>query len=274
MVIEAERPGPQFKTCDSDLMRSLSTLLPFAAVRYTCTLAHNNCSTYDMNQQQSLWTRWNKVSLPNKLTVGCTFIIAIATCFYTWFAYHQWRIMAGQLNQMQNGTRPWVGVQEINGIQTDSIVIAQPGWISTAVTKTIKNFGNYPGSIVDTWADLVLSDGLHTSEIVSDSLKQCLDAKIPTGNGPSSTLFPGETYRHINTTVGKSSPLIERPLSAKLMAFLVGRIVYTDPSGNPHHTCFSYLYQTPGTIFPITFELTVGTTLPTGNWVEWKTQVN
>ncbi len=53
---------------------------------------------------QSLWLRWKKVSLPNKLTVGCTVAIAIATILYTAFAYGQWNTMAKQLEEMKGGS--------------------------------------------------------------------------------------------------------------------------------------------------------------------------
>lgn len=57
-----------------------------------------------MSQPHSLWARWLRVSLPNKLTVLCTLIIATATVWYAVTAHNQWSIMRGQLEQMQSGS--------------------------------------------------------------------------------------------------------------------------------------------------------------------------
>jgi hypothetical protein len=65
---------------------------------------HGRGDPHPTNTQhhQPFWTRWKRVSLPNKLTVVCTFIIAVATAIYANFAYRQWDVMSGQLSEMRN----------------------------------------------------------------------------------------------------------------------------------------------------------------------------
>jgi hypothetical protein len=54
-----------------------------------------------MSGRATLRARWSKVSLPNKLTVGCTSTIMVATIWYAFSAHHQWTTMASQLSQMK-----------------------------------------------------------------------------------------------------------------------------------------------------------------------------
>jgi hypothetical protein len=50
-----------------------------------------------MSSPQPFLARWKKVSLPNKLTVGCTFVIAVSTVWYAVTAHHQLESMKAQL---------------------------------------------------------------------------------------------------------------------------------------------------------------------------------
>jgi hypothetical protein len=50
-----------------------------------------------MSHTQSFTAKWNRVSLPNKLTVGCTFLITVATVWYAVTAQRQLKAMEDQL---------------------------------------------------------------------------------------------------------------------------------------------------------------------------------
>jgi len=183
--------------------------------------------------------------------------------------------MDGQLKQMQNETRPWIGFEE-NGVHTEPIVIGPDGAVSTLVTTTIRNFANYPGSVPScTLAELVVTDLAHGSSVVSERLNRYMASTLPRGYGPSHILFPGGRLNCVNSTFVTPSQIVRGPNGGNLEAYLVGGIVYTDSLGNLHHTSFSYLYQAIGTIpRSSVFELTPGIIIPAGVWIEHRTLVD
>ncbi len=77
-----------------------------------------------MNKSPSLRARWRKVSLPNKLTVFCTFIIALATVWYAIVARQQWEAMTAQLDQIKSGSA-----------QTDRLIAATKNLVTAAASQ-------------------------------------------------------------------------------------------------------------------------------------------
>lgn len=97
---ENKDPAPQ-QSDDSAASRAFKKQQSPERTTYT----DQNPEYSSKHHKQTLWARWKKVSLPNKLTVICTAIIAIATVLYTVFAYHQWKTMARQLNETERQTK-------------------------------------------------------------------------------------------------------------------------------------------------------------------------
>ena len=62
-------------------------------------------SDHPMSTSPPFRARWKRVSLPNKLTVICTAIIAGATAWYSLVAHRQWDAMKKQLTQMEGGSK-------------------------------------------------------------------------------------------------------------------------------------------------------------------------
>jgi hypothetical protein len=159
-----------------------------------------------MTPPQTLRTRWKRVSLPNKLTVLCTFIIAIATVTYAFIASQTLTTMGGQLsaisesNKISRDTfdaanRPYVGV--------NSVIITHIGFDAKkeSFTRTVrthetiimfvrfefKNFGTVPALNVR-----------NELRVFLDGVEYLGKPKIP--DTPSS-VFPGQTVS-LGTTIG------------------------------------------------------------------------
>lgn len=117
-----------------------------------------------MNPQQTFRTRWKKVSLPNKLTVLCTAIIAVATVAYVIIAGRTLNTIRNQLDAITESNRiardtfdaanrPYIGVEDIATVHSR---LDHGKWIhgrdrtpdSVDMTFTIrlKNFGSVPAT--------------------------------------------------------------------------------------------------------------------------------
>jgi hypothetical protein len=171
--------------------------------------------------------------------------------------------------------RPWMGFDTENGMRSSPLVIDAKNWISTIASMHVRNYGNVPGSIPTTvFASLLVADSAHGNDAVVKRLNQVMSSELPRGAGPSATIFPGPGGTYMNTTFVTPELIIREPNARNLEAFLVGGIVYTDPIGRiVHHTAFSYLYWAP--LFrAVVFDLTPGTTVPTGIWIEYRTLVD
>lgn len=171
--------------------------------------------------------------------------------------------------------RPWIGVDP-GGVTSEPIRIDGIGVISTTVSTRVKNFGNVPGWIPTlVFASLMAGDAAHGNAAVSERLNRLMASKLPRGTGPSHNLFSGEGNTYINTTFATPESIEREPNGGNLMLYIVGLIVYTDPSRQPvHHTAFSYLYWGPEVFRPIIFNLTPGITLQSGRWTEYRTLVD
>lgn len=89
-----------------------------------------------MSQPQSFLARWKKVSLPNKLTVLCTFIIAVATIWYSVTAHNQLAAMQKQLNI---ASKALDDAEHGNVIATDQIwkAIGNINWLAKEMMNAV-----------------------------------------------------------------------------------------------------------------------------------------
>jgi len=90
-----------------------------------------------MSQTQPFLARWKKVSFPNKLTVGCTLIIAAATVWYSVTAHRQLEAMQGQLsitNQALSDT------QRSSAVATDQTwqAIGNINWLARVMDASLQ----------------------------------------------------------------------------------------------------------------------------------------
>jgi hypothetical protein len=213
-----------------------------------------------------------------------TWFEILALIVVVWYTYYSARQVeatrvANQIaiSAFSATQRPWIGFERHGGIDSDPLRIDEEGRIYTSVTSRPKNFGNYPGLINGcVFATLVVSDTAHAAETVNNQLNKLMKARQPNGIGPSLVIFPGADMACFNGTfVSRESMASSGFDLSKLVAFLVGGIVYADPFGNVRHTGFSYQYQTP-TVMPqlVTFELKHGAVVPPGSWIVYKTLVD
>ena len=176
---------------------------------------------------------------------------------------NQLRIYDAQLRQVESQTRPWIGLDTDNGLQTAPLSIDGEGNISMNIAITARNYGLYPGQNVIAGADLIVTntlDDVHAEE------ERIWSSRIPEKAG--SVVFPGlsRVRWQWGASVGREA-LARYPSDTQLLAFVVGCIWYRDQFGKPHYTVFSYQLKTPRSILSVAFDPSPNTTV-NGQWVE------
>jgi hypothetical protein len=206
-----------------------------------------------------------------------TGVIAVVAIFQYLVTRKQWSVMDKQLKQMESGTRPWISVDP-HGIQSDPIMISARGSVCTKVSLRVRNLGNYPGALLSSYTELLVCDISCANDIVTERLQLYRDEIITFKNAPSPLLFPDGGHPHQSgEMITVEEKVVRRDLDARLMVFLIGQLVYSDPmrhldrANTRYRTVFAYVYQFPDSFLPIVFDLVPGSTLPSGGWAEWKT---
>jgi hypothetical protein len=152
-------------------------------------------------------------------------------------------------NAMLASQRPWIGLEEKNGVQTDAITINSKGGIDSRCRIRPKNYGNYPAQNVLPFCGLMV---IQSSIVpVHKHLLELCREGVPEHGG--SVLFPGQTdvwewgagvtpEQIVHSPDGKGSYLI----------LLTAVVNYNDQLGTRHCSAFAFkgvyadsLAQTP-----------------------------
>jgi hypothetical protein len=230
-----------------------------------------------MNQNQGLFMRWRKVSLPNKLTVFCTIVIAMATVFYSCAAYRQLGAMERTIGQMKNSGdsathQTWQLIGNINWLakamdgslrETQRAVdnsisamhIDQRAWISVSAGPTAVTSGEFIEAPID-----VLNigktparhlDGDIITTVLSDN--EVLDTSYRPGHLRSHT--SGGTFlpnskrppiisRAIRLNGKDTADIVANPIlvediqAGKMFVVIYGKLSYSDVFGSNHWITF------------------------------------
>ena len=119
---------------------------------------HSDRQTTETNQKQSIWQKWRAIGFTNQLILVFTFVIAAATSVYAVLAYHQLKVMAGQLKEMRAASRPWVGLDiEQPALRTSPLVIDKDKTVHSVGSVVVRNFGNYPAQNVFAGVELMVT---------------------------------------------------------------------------------------------------------------------
>ena len=171
--------------------------------------------------------------------------------------------MTGQLKQMESQTRPWVGLDEDNRVQTGPLVIDVNGNINTNCTMTVKNYGNYPAQNVLPFCGLAVLQG-NIMKVHERIVGLCREG-VPVSAG--SVLFQGHKASWNWGALVANSQFLRDPSGGRFYAFLVGCVNYRDQFNVCRCTAFSFKRNFAGTINTVSFEPTPNMTIP-GEWVQ------
>jgi hypothetical protein len=70
---------------------------------------------------------------------------AIATIIYAFFAYHQWKVMEGQLAEMRAERRPWIAL--VNTVIANPLTEQGDGARTISIKFTLRNTGKDPSTL-------------------------------------------------------------------------------------------------------------------------------
>jgi hypothetical protein len=167
--------------------------------------------------------RWRATSLPNKLMILATIVIAAATVVNMVVSVKQWGVANDSLQLLKSQQRPWVGVESVNlGDATPPNV---PSW-----NVNFKNFGPLPAPTTKITSAFFLAASF-------ENVKKRMET-IPMSTVSAPTL-PGQQHQQIERGI--------QPMSANQWElfntgtetlYILGRIDYTDTSNEPHVTYF------------------------------------
>jgi hypothetical protein len=122
--------------------------------------------------------RWRATSLPNKLMIVATIVIAGATAINVVVSVKQWSVANESLELLRTQQRPWVGVVSVN--LGNVLPPSKPSW-----NVTFKNFGPMPAP----------STRIHSGYLLTrsfESVKELLKTMTP-GTISTPTL-PGQEH--------------------------------------------------------------------------------
>jgi hypothetical protein len=174
------------------------------------------------------------------VTAAATATIAIATIFYTKYAKRQWTAMDGQLGEMQDARRPWVGLNGNVQVREKPLFHVMPinDQLSVAISYTTHNFGTSP-AFRETNAFVLLANERPTGPPVSAMQHLCANEEdLYRANSASLTaIFPAEELDQ-----GLWYPaMIPKTTRYVRQVWFIGCFVYADSAARLHHTKYWFV---------------------------------
>ena len=195
----------------------------------------NDTNKTKHSRHRSLKERWNQTSLPNKLLIVFTAVIATANLIYAVFSLWQLSILRGQLAQMQEVShleqRAWVGVSNAS---YDAIEPNKP-----ATGKFIfKNTGKTPATIITQGHTVCIRPADFDVEALAKTKKE---TTWKTEKPIQKCIAPNASMA-LNFSTSKEHPLSDEVVksinSGELRLYVIGHIIYSDIFGFEHQTKF------------------------------------
>lgn len=179
-------------------------------------------------------------------------LAALATIIYAGFAYNQWQVMRGQLDEMRVEQRPWVYADITPG---DAVFRNQSGGLTFVIAFTVHNTGHLPAMYVSPDIEGYLSgeEGKVGSQLVADHQNRRCGYPVQQPGATDqlgTTVFPGQ-----NLSIGTSFGITQSEIdfvtkltiekTGNVMQFMtpwgVGCVRYRSPDGSPHQTGVAFI---------------------------------
>lgn len=237
------QPGHKKPKNNSQLNLSLAIKGPENCDNISDSHSQNSNNKDKISKKTRLIDNVKKASITDKIMATGTFVIAVATCLYTFFSFQQWGIMGKQMSLDQ---RAWVGIKNINtskfveGKKTVYLKEGQP----FDFEAVIQNVGKTPARILTTKTYL-LHEPSGTKPVMKES---AIITSIP----KPFTMFPGneiELRLQVPTGHVYTEDQIARFKSGEYVLYYCGMIVYDDIFGKSHRTQFCQQLNTSLTAF-------------------------
>jgi hypothetical protein len=221
----------------------------------------------ECNKENSAEKFWDCPQTISVLANFANIVIAVCTVLIVIYTNQQANILK---QQFQAASRPWVGFDNENGLQTSPMIVDSEGNIRLKVDAEVKNFGDFPGTNVYVGAELIITQEINS--VLKKEQEMCSLINSTYGY----VLFPGkdELVWPFTFTV-KPSQMIRnsRGDDSEFSAYIVGCILYRDQFKKFHYTGFSFRQQIPNTIKGAAFK-PVPNSIVQGEWVKWHNTID
>ena len=184
--------------------------------------------------------KWKRMSLPNRLLIVFTAVIAGANLIYAGLSLWQLSVLRGQLNHMEEAShldhRAWIGLANgfHGGIKAGLKLECELRFVNTGRTPAINVSSKY----------YIL---YRPQNFDIDSFDKSKLLKIPGPSPSQGTLSPGAIATVLaNSGATLSEAEASQLISGTLAAYIFGYVRYKDVFGTSHETEYCYVVE-PGT---------------------------
>jgi hypothetical protein len=191
-------------------------------------------------------------------------LVFIYTAVMFWQACLTRQVARTTRDQLIASQRPWVGLDEENGLKTTPLMFDAKGNASLKYVLNAKNFGNYGAQSVFPTAKLLILQDI--SDLPNIEREFCNEYVSP---GLGFALFPGDRARGTVESGGFVTPsqrITHAGSGNEFYAWLIACVSYSDQFNTPHHTVTEFRLGHAGTIEMIVFQPIPNTTVE-GDWV-------
>jgi hypothetical protein len=205
-----------------------------------------------VGRQRTLRDKWRLTSLSNKTIAVATAVIAMASLLQFGTALFQWlemrsggSIMQGQLDEMRNARRPWVGIAQGIEVRDAPRFYFSPinNQLSVRIAYIAHNFGTSPALRVMDTSTLVAKEDDERPALGMQQACQGAEFNYKNLTNELTTLFPGtDNHLHDLWYAASFKGNVEQVKSIWFCACFV----YTDSSNQIRHTKYWFLSASNG----------------------------
>jgi hypothetical protein len=183
------------------------------------------------------------------ITALATIAIVILTWFYVGYSKKQWRVMDGQLREMKDTRRPWIGLNGNAQIKGQPIFHIMPtnNQLSVPIAYTTHNFGTSPAFRETNVFTLVPRENSSGPPILEMN-RICQSEESLHKDSPGTAIFPAQELNQ-----GLWYPaMIPKTVHYIPQVWFIGCFVYEDSSRQVHHTKYWFVSPPSTDRVPVT----------------------